>query len=143
MFVISKEAVLKPAKKFPMVIAIAAILAVSAILPAAAQAAYDRDVVVQVMRSNVQTLGQVRAALAKGDFYAAAEGFWKFAEGQNRIMQFTPPKGSKAEWDRVLGKFVDTALRGVGAAGERDSAKGLKIVEELQALNKEGHSIFR
>ncbi|MCK7481022.1 MAG: hypothetical protein M0C28_30315 [Candidatus Moduliflexus flocculans] len=78
-----------------MVIAIAAILAVSAILPAAAQAAYDRDVVVQVMRSNVQTLGQVRAALAKGDFYAAAEGFWKFAEGQNRIMQFTPPRAAR------------------------------------------------
>lgn len=113
------------------------------VLPVVAQASYDRDIVVQVMRANQQALGQVRAALNRGDFYAAAEGFWKFAEGQNRIMKFTPPKGSKAEWDRVLGKFVDTALRGVGAAGERDSAKALKIVEELQVLNKEGHSLFR
>lgn len=127
----------------PLAVVIAAVFALALTLPAASQAAYDRDVVIQVMRTNLQTLGQVRAALNKGDFYAAAEGFWKFAEGQNRILQFTPPKGSKAEWDRVLGKFVDTALRGVGAAGERDAPKGLKIVEELQALNKEGHSLFR
>lgn len=130
-------------RALPLAAVIAVALALTLVLPAAAQAAYDRDVVIQVMRTNMQTLGQVRAALNKGDFYAAAEGFWKFAEGQNRILKFTPPKGSKAEWDRVLGKFVDTALRGVGAAGERDAPKGLKIVEELQALNKEGHSLFR
>ncbi len=134
---------MKRMRSLPLAGVIVAALALTLALPAAAQSAYDRDVVVQVMRTNLQTLGQVRAALNKGDFYAAAEGFWKFAEGQNRIMQFTPPKGSKAEWDRVLGKFVDTALRGVGAAGERDAPKGLKIVEELQALNKEGHSLFR
>lgn len=134
---------MKPTKSFPMMLALTLLLAITALLPAGAQTSYDRDVVIQVMRTNQQTLGQVRAALNRGDFYAAAEGFWKFAEGQNRIMKFTPPKGSKAEWDRVLGKFVDTALRGVGAAGERDAPKGLKIVEELQALNKEGHSIFR
>jgi len=120
-----------------------AFLALALVVPAAAQTAYNRDEVIQVMRTNQQTLGQVRAALNRGDFYAAAEGFWKFAEGQNRIMKFTPPKGNKAEWDRVLGKFVDTALRGVGAAGERDAPKALKILEELQTLNKEGHSLFR
>lgn len=120
-----------------------AFLALALVVPVAAQAAYNRDEVIQVMRTNQQTLGQVRAALNRGDFYAAAEGFWKFAEGQNRIMKFTPPKGNKAEWDRVLGKFVDTALRGVGAAGERDAPKALKILEELQTLNKEGHSLFR
>lgn len=134
---------MKPSKAFPVILMVTLFLALAAVSPLAAQAAYDRDVVIQVMRTNVQTLGQVRSALNKGDFFAAAEGFWKFAEGQNRIMKFTPPKGGKAEWDRVLGKFVDTALRGVGAAGERDAAKGLKIVDELQALNKEGHSIFR
>lgn len=134
---------MKPSKAFPVILMVTLFLALAVVSPLAAQAAYDRDVVIQVMRTNVQTLGQVRAALNKGDFFAAAEGFWKFAEGQNRIMKFTPPKGDKAEWDRILGKFVDTALRGVGAAGERDAVKGLKIVDELQALNKEGHSIFR
>ena len=112
-------------------------------IPAVAQETYDKAVVVQVMRTNVATLGQVKSALNKGDFYAAAEGFWKFAEGQNKIMQYTPPKGSKAEWDRVLGEFVSTALRGVGATGEKDAAKGLAIVEELQKLNKTGHSLFK
>ena len=130
-------------KKMKIFLPMTAFLAILAIFPAAGQTTYDRDTVIQVMRSNAQTLGQVKSALNKGDFFAAAEGFWKFAEGQNRIMKFTPPKGSKAEWDRVLGKFVDTALRGVGAAGDRDAAKGIKILEELQALNKEGHSIFR
>lgn len=112
-------------------------------IPAVAQETYDKAVVVQVMRTNVATLGQVKAALNKGDFYAAAEGFWKFAEGQNKIMQYTPPKGSKAEWNRVLGEFVSTALRGVGASGEKDPAKGLAIVEELQKLNKTGHTLFK
>lgn len=112
-------------------------------IPAVAQETYDKAVVVQVMRTNVATLGQVKAALNKGDFYAAAEGFWKFAEGQNKIMQYTPPKGSKAEWNRVLGEFVSTALRGVGASGEKDAAKGLAIVEELQKLNKTGHTLFK
>ncbi len=134
---------MKPGTAFLKVLTVALILALTLALPAAAQTAYDRDVVVQVMRTNVQTLGQVRAALNKGDFFAAAEGFWKFAEGMNRIQKYTPPKGSKAEWDRILGRFVDAALRGVGSAGERDAPKGLKIVEELQALNKEGHSLFR
>jgi molybdenum-dependent DNA-binding transcriptional regulator ModE len=58
-------------------------------------------------------------------------------------MQYTPPKGSKAEWNRVLGEFVSTALRGVGASGEKDTAKGLAIVEELQKLNKTGHTLFK
>lgn len=120
-----------------------ALLAAAVAMPVSAQAVYDRDVVISVMRANYQSLGLVKSALSRGDFYAAAEGFWKFAEGQNRIMKFTPPKGSKAEWDRILGEFVDTALRGVGAAGERDATKGLRIVAELEALNKAGHSSFR
>ncbi|OHD81720.1 MAG: hypothetical protein A3J97_08750 [Spirochaetes bacterium RIFOXYC1_FULL_54_7] len=118
-------------------------LAAAFVVPLAAQTTYDRAVVVQVMRDNASTLGQVRTALNKGDFFAAASGFWKFAEGMNRIMQFTPPKGSKTEWDRILGEFVSTALRGVGTAGEKDAAKGLAILAELQRLNQAGHAMFR
>lgn len=118
-------------------------LVAAAVVPLAAQTGYDRAVVVQVMRDNASTLGQVRTALNRGDFFAAASGFWKFAEGQNRIKQFTPPKGSKAEWDKVLDEFVSTALRGVGAAGEKDSAKGLAVLAELQKLNQSGHAMFR
>ena len=119
------------------------ILLFSSVLPLTAQSSYDRTVVVQVMRDNASILGQVRTALNKGDFFAAASGFWKFAEGQNRISAYTPPKGSKAEWDRILDQFVSTALRGVGAAGEKDSAKGLAILAELQKLNQSGHAMFR
>lgn len=118
-------------------------LVVASVVPLAAQTGYDRAVVVQVMRDNASTLGQVRTALNRGDFFAAASGFWKFAEGQNRIKQFTPPKGSKAEWDKVLDEFVSTALRGVGAAGEKDAAKGLAVLAELQKLNQSGHAMFR
>ena len=72
------------------------------VIPLAAQTTYDRAVVVQVMRDNATTLGQVRTALNRDDFFAAAAGFWKFAEGQNRIMQYTPPKGSKADRKSVV-----------------------------------------
>jgi hypothetical protein len=113
------------------------------VVPLAAQTTYDRAVVVQVMRDNVTILGQVRTALNQGNFFAAATGFWKFAEAQNRIMQFTPPKGSKEEWDKTLDQFASTALRGVGAAGEKDAAKGLAVLAELQKLQQAGHSMFR
>jgi hypothetical protein len=129
-------------RKITISITVALLMALM-IAPLYAQATYDKAVVVQVMRTNGATLGQVKAALNKGDFFAAAEGFWKFAEGMNKIMQYTPPKGSKAEWDKVIGEFVSAALRGAGAAGEKDAAKGLKIVEELQALNKSGHAVFK
>jgi hypothetical protein len=119
------------------------VVAVAFVVPVAAQTTYDRAVVVQVMRDNASILGQVRTALNRGDFFAAASGFWKFAEGQNRIMQFTPPKGSKAEWDKILDQFVSAALRGVGAAGEKDAAKGLAVLAELQRLNQSGHAMFR
>ena len=119
------------------------VLTVAFATPLAAQTTYDRAVVVQVMRDNASTLGQVRTALNQGNFFAAASGFWKFAEGQNRIMQYTPPKGSKAEWDRLLDQFVSTALRGVGAAGEKDAAEGLAVLAELQRLNQSGHATFR
>lgn len=123
---------------------LAVLVLIAAIVgPLAAQTNYDRDVVVQVMRENASTLGQVRAALNRGDFFAAASGFWKFAEGQNRIKAFTPPKGSKAEWDRVLDEFISAALRGVGASGEKDAAKGLAVLAELQRLNQSGHAMFR
>jgi hypothetical protein len=129
-------------RKYVSIILLLALVAAFAV-PLAAQTTYDRAVVVQVMRDNASTLGQIRTALNRGDFFAAASGFWKFAEGQNRIMQFTPPKGSKAEWDKVLDEFVSTALRGVGAAGEKDATKGLAVLAELQRLNQSGHAMFR
>jgi parvulin-like peptidyl-prolyl isomerase len=129
-------------RKHVAIILLLALVAAFAV-PLAAQTTYDRAVVVQVMRDNASILGQVRTALNRGDFFAAATGFWRFAEGQNRIMQFTPPKGSKAEWDKVLDEFVSTALRGVGAAGEKDAAKGLAVLAELQRLNQAGHAMFR
>jgi parvulin-like peptidyl-prolyl isomerase len=129
-------------RKRVSILLVLAIFAAFAV-PLAAQTTYDRAVVVQVMRDNATTLGQVRSALNRDDFFAAAAGFWKFAEGQNRIMQYTPPKGSKAEWDKVLDQFVSTALRGVGAAGEKDRAKGLAVLAELQRLNQSGHAMFR
>lgn len=129
-------------RKHVSIILVLALVAAFAV-PLAAQTTYDRAVVVQVMRDNASILGQVRTALNQGNFFAAASGFWKFAEGQNRIMQFTPPKGSKAEWDKALDQFVSTALRGVGAAGEKDTAKGLAVLAELQKLNQSGHAMFK
>jgi len=104
---------------------------------------YDKDTVVKVMRQNVTLLGEIKAALGKGDFFAAGQAFWKFAENMESIRKFTPAKGSKAEWDTVIGEFVFIAMKGVGAAGEKDSVKAGLLLGELQALNKKGHSVFK
>jgi hypothetical protein len=107
------------------------------------QSAYDRDQVVKVMRQNQALLGQIRSAIGKADYFGAAQGFWKFAEGMESIRAMTPPKGSAAAWDSTLGEFVFTALRGVGAAGEKDGAKATAALQALQALNQKGHAAFK
>lgn len=114
----------------------------SVLVPLSAQT-YDRDAVVKVMRVNQVLLGEVKTALGKSDFFAAASGFWKFAEGNESIRKFTPPKGSKTEWDALLGDFVAASLKGVGACGEKDSAKANQLHAELSALMRKGHPLFR
>ncbi len=114
------------------------------LLPLAAFAEpYDKDVVVASMRANVARVGFIKSAVAKNDYFAAAQAFFDYASEAARMQKMDPPKNSREDWLRLWNAFQDKALLGVGACGERDSAKVLKALDELVAVNKIGHSTFR
>lgn len=104
---------------------------------------YNKDQVVSVMRENRTLVGQLQSALKESRFADAEKAFYRFAELNASIQPYTPPKGDKKEWDRVLGAFVGAAVRGGVASRSRDAVKADAALKELLALNKEGHSLFR
>ena len=106
-------------------------------------AEYDRGVVVKTMRDNVALMGKIKAATDAGDYYAAAESLWEIATGMKTIQKYTPNKGSKTEWDKKLGEFVNAAFKGIGAAGALDIAGLNRAIADLRKLNQEGHSLFK
>ncbi len=111
-------------------------------LPVAAQS-YDRDAVVAVMRGNGARLGTIKSAIAAKDIVATAQQFFDFGKGAAEMAKMTPPNGSAEEWLRIWSAFQDAAFKGVGAAGERDFAKMQKALDEILALNKQGHGMFK
>lgn len=108
-----------------------------------AQQAYDQARVVQGMRESVARLGTLRTALNGADWKTAAQTFWAFAVEAETMSALPPPKGSEAVWDEIWGEFYFASLKGVGAAGEKDAAKGLAALDALTALSRRGHGTFR
>jgi len=106
-------------------------------------AQYNKDQVVSVMRENRTLVGQLQSALKESRFADAEKAFYRFAELNASIQPFTPPKGDKKEWDRILGAFVSAAVRGGVASRSKDAAKADAALKELLALNQEGHKLFR
>jgi len=104
---------------------------------------YNKDQVVSVMRENRTLVGQIQNALKESRFADAEKAFYRFAELNAAIQPFTPPKGDKKEWDRVMGAFVSAAVRGGVASRSRDAAKSDAALKELIALSQEGHKLFR
>ena len=106
-------------------------------------AQYDRDAVVAVMRNSYRLIGEINAAANGNDFYTAAVKLMELAEDFKTLEKTPPPRGSRAEWDRIHNELIDAAFRGIGACGERDS-KALKAeLSKIMAYNQEGHSKFK
>jgi len=121
-----------------------AVLILSIMLPIFVSAEpYDKDAVVSAMRANQARIGVVKTAVASNDFFKAGQAFFDYASLAARMQAMDPPKGSKDDWVRLWNLFQDKAFLGIGACGERDSAKVLKALDELVALNKIGHPEFR
>jgi len=106
-------------------------------------AQYDRDSVVAVMRNSYGLIGEINAAANTNDFYTTAVKLMELAEDFKTLEQTPPPRGSRAEWDRIHNELIDAAFRGIGACGDRDS-KALKAeLSKIMAYNQEGHSKFK
>jgi hypothetical protein len=106
-------------------------------------AQYNKDLVVQKMRSNGALVGQINTAVGAEDFYASAERLMDLAANFKALEATDPPKGNKAEWDRINGDAVRAAFRGVGACGAENLEQLKAEVAAILALMKEGHAKFR
>jgi len=106
-------------------------------------ASYDRNAVVKAMRSNASLIGEVQQAAKSQDFYAAAQKLMAIADNMKALDAYTPPKGAKAEWDRIHQDLIKAAFRGIGACGEEDVNKLNAAIGEISGYIKEGHSKFR
>ena len=124
-------------------IALAAALLFLLVLVPTLSAEYNKDLVVQKMRSNGALFGQLNAAVGAGDFYTAALRFVDLAQNAKALEATDPPKGSEAEWARIFGDLIRAAFRGVGACGEQNADQVKVQVAAIGALMKEGHGKFR
>ena len=106
-------------------------------------AEYDQDMVKSMMRENVSLMGALSKAAKQDDYLAAGEALMKLAEGAFAVKDFTPPKGTAAEWEATWEAFIVAAFKGIGACGDED-AKGLdESIKALKKLNGEGHRDHR
>jgi hypothetical protein len=106
-------------------------------------AQYNKELVVQKMRSNGALVGQINAAVGAGDFYTSALRLMDLAVNFKALEATDPPKGGKAEWDRINGDAVRAAFRGIGACGAQNLEQLKAEVGAILALMKEGHTKFR
>jgi hypothetical protein len=104
---------------------------------------YDREAVVSAMRTNGAMMGALKTAVAEEDYFAAAEAFMGIAQTTRPLLSLNPPKGSKAEWDRIHRDVIKAAFRGIGACAEEDMEEVGKHFGEIGALVGEGHGTFR
>ncbi|TFG59082.1 MAG: hypothetical protein E4H36_14440 [Spirochaetales bacterium] len=96
-----------------------------------------------MMRTNAAKLGEIKTAVTKADYFAAASAFFEIAKGMHSIRSFNPNKGAQDHWETTMDAVITAALRGVGAAAEKDTAALNKYLAELQSYMKEGHSVHR
>ena len=110
---------------------------------AAVSGEYNRDTVVEVMRGNYPLVQSATTANQEGRYYEAGVALVHLAEGMIKIAPYTPPKGTKAEWDRVMKAFIMAAFKGIGAAAQGNGENLTAALGELTRLNGEGHRMFR
>jgi hypothetical protein len=106
-------------------------------------APYDKAATVAAMRANLARVQTIKTAVSAGDYFAAAQSFMEYATEASNMMKSDPPKGSKDDWIAIWQAFEDQSLTGVGLCATKDSAKVLKALDDLVALNKKGHPEFK
>jgi len=121
----------------------ATILALLVLSGASAQAAYDSAKVVDVMHTNGASLHAAKAGIDAADPKAAADAFNTIATADQPLLGLNPPKGSKADWDKLFTDLIATAKKGSAASTAKDWAGAKAALGELRALMGKGHGEFR
>ena len=108
-----------------------------------ASAAYDGGAVKKVMREHATLLGQTSKAAQSKDFFVVAEKLMENARLFKSLMAMPPKKGSDTEWKRILEGMINASFKGIGACGEGNAEGVTAAIDELKALQKEGHKMFK
>ena len=111
-------------------------------LTQAAMAAYDSAQAKAIMKQVVQNFKELNAKATAKDYYGAAEKFMDIAKIFKSLEAVTPPKGEKAEWDRIHGGIVKAAFKGIGSCGAQDDAGIKQAIGEMVKFRDEGHKMF-
>ncbi len=104
---------------------------------------FDGGKVAQVMEINLSSLRKAHEAVAAREDYNAAAAFYAIAHADRALLSMDPPQASKADWDRLFHRLIDTALEGVGAAGEHNHARQVELLRRLEDIRNAGHAEFR
>jgi hypothetical protein len=107
-----------------------------------ATAAYDSAQAKAVMKQVIQNFKELNAKATAKDYYGAAEKFMDIAKIFKSLEAVTPPKGKKAEWDRIHGGLIKAAFKGIGACGAQDDAGIKQAIGEMVKFRDEGHKMF-
>ncbi len=108
-----------------------------------AYAEYDRNNVKNVMRANIQLMGDLGKAIEMEDFAAAANSLMELAQGMISISDYSPTRGAQGSWDNIFEGFINSAFIGIGACGTKDIDLLEEVFSELRAYNSEGHSAHK
>jgi hypothetical protein len=107
-----------------------------------AMAAYDSAQAKAIMEQVAKNFKDLNAKATAKDYYGAAEKFMDIAKIFKSLEAVTPPKGEKAEWDRIHGGLIKAAFKGIGACGAQDDAGIKQAIGEMVKFRDEGHKMF-
>lgn len=106
-------------------------------------AQYDQPTVQQAMQMNMTLMGDLNQAVEAKDYFTAAEKLMEIAKVFKSLDEITPPKATKADWNRIHGELIKAAFRGIGACGEENAEKLTAAIAEVSKYQAEGHQMFR
>ena len=106
-------------------------------------AEYDSNNVKNIMRANIQLMGNIGEAIETEDFEAAADSLMELAQGMISIKEYTPYRGSQESWDDIYDGFINAVFIGIGACGTKDIDLLEEVFGELRKFNSDGHSAHK
>lgn len=104
---------------------------------------YNKSAVVQRMYSLLSSLQNIQSMNQEGDFESMAGEFAKLKADMKSLNRYTPPKGEKAEWDRIHNAIIAFSEKGSAASEAGDSEAISQLVQSIKSLQQEGHMKFK
>jgi len=99
--------------------------------------------VTDVMHINGGSLRAAKAAIDATDSKAAADAFTAIADADPPLLGMNPPKGSKANWDKLFTDLIASAKKGAAAATAKDWNGAKAALRELRGIMRKGHEAFK